>query len=311
MGIFDDYENAVSQTALNERTTVLRKKASSFDSASANELSLNWNGEYLFRFLPVLDPEKFSDWLTPRGFHWNVWPSGDPDNPYTYIGCPEFTYGEFCPVCHAINTMVRERDARFADFGYNGSGIMVRKQNLSRVLLLEVNNLTKGKGKKNPPEWAEGDLPAIKVIPFPQKVVSDIFAAQENPRIKFIKLTHPKIGRTIQIIRDDTQSDPKNIYQFNVLDEYPIPDEFLTDEMIKAWPDPRGKEFLPQITTEDFRKEMTQHQLDMDPRIFNLGMAINVLPGGSISPELETGAESKEEVADLSELRKKIHSKRT
>jgi hypothetical protein len=266
---------------LEERERQLDEAMRSFDVSRSVVLPMNWNGTYTFRILPLFD---MSDWLVPYGYHWNVFPTGDPKKPASKDGCPrlgyydpeieEVRFGQ-CYVCDAIDRALAEKKAKWDDFS-NEKGIMVQKKFYLRILLLEVE-LEGKKGKPNPPVF--DDLPAIKILEVPisaAKVLRQRMA--DEKRFGFQRLTHPKDGLVICLTRNDELEGAK-MYDPAVLPEsYEIPEEFLGfdgDSYFQPDTWPNIDIFIPQTSPGEMLAKIEKHQMEINKFVANYTLAID------------------------------------
>jgi len=211
-----------------------------FDPSQADLLFPQWNGEYEVRFLPLTTKEMvLHDYFRPVGMHWNIVTSSDGDNQSRRpLVCPRFTKRVMvdedgtvtahkdteCPICDSINTLIAEGKATARDFSGQDSPTL-RKTYMIRALLLSFEE-SKGGNKKKPPEFK--DLPVQKIIQMPVSLAKKI---KDKLNSKYLGgpdvLFNPEKGKRIILRRTD---DGQVSYDFDILDSWPIPEEFLNDE---------------------------------------------------------------------------------
>jgi len=272
MGILDNYGK--DPNLLKERTEELQGSLQTFDPRESIVFPMSWNGDYIFRAFPCPDP---SDWMVPVGMHYGVFPTGNAQKSISSDLCPNFTYHQFCPICAGISKLLAERKATKSEFqDESGKGILVKKRLLFRVLLIKTK-LVKGGGAKNPPVWREDDLPAVRILSVPPTVATALSDMVNDEDWGIEKITHPATGLKIKVHVDFSKSG-SDMYDTKVLtDLHPLPDELCTDEGIeKYWPNVR--DYLLPPNTDELMQKIEKHALDIDPRLYNAIMAIDVGP---------------------------------
>lgn len=273
---------------LEERDQMLEDSMRAFDPAKSITLPMNWNGDYTFRIMPLFKHDEegsvMEDWLVPFGYHWNVFPTGDPKKG-SKDGCPRMGYYDPdeqviktgpCPICDAIDRAIAEKRATRDDFAGKG-GITVQKKYYLRVLLVDVALETKVGGTK-PPVFDE--LPMVKLLEVPTSAAKILRARMmDKKKFGFQRLTHPDTGLLVCITRDDEQEGSK-MYDVAVLpDQFAIPDEFIgRDGKDHFWPTedwPQIPMQLPVTTPDDLFQKIQKHQLEINKWVANYTLAID------------------------------------
>lgn len=252
----------VDFNALVQRAAELDDIFTTYDPTTDTLLIPRWEGEYKLRILPVLSPDEF---LRQYGQHWNVFPS-DSDKGFSVVGCPKFTYGRDCPICDAISKAVSERKVKIDEFkgGEGGKGnMLVKRQALLRVLLTEF---TPDPKVKKPPKFM--DLPQLKVISLPLSMAKALKAKIEDKDIGAKNVIDPKVGKIWKLKKNESID---GWWDDNLLDPWPIPEEFLESD---GWPEIDA--FLPTETTDDLLALISRFQRNIHPIIANYSLAIDV-----------------------------------
>ena len=273
---FEDY------SWVNDRVEEVEGSLQTYDPNTSIVLNPRWYGVYKIRILPI-PPENRSDWARQFAHHWNLVP-GDED-ARVVVGCPRFTYGKECPVCSAIDRAIAEKKAKIEVFkgGKDGKGNMLaQKKFFVRVLLLDYKN--NGEEKK-PPKFK--DLPQLKVMALGAKIIKGL-----NLKLKDVDdfgpkaLLHPVVGKVIKL----TKSEKIDMYwDFDVLDSYPIPKEFLEPA---EWP--VIADYLPDTTTEEIIQITEKHARNMNPLLVNNILAIEAGPSQKQIPVATKKASTKD-----------------
>jgi hypothetical protein len=272
--------------ALVARAEELDDIFTTYDPTTDTLLIPRWEGEYKLRVLPVLAPDEF---LRQYGQHWNVFPS-DADKGFSVVGCPKFTHGHDCPICDAINKAVSERKVKLEAFkgGEGGKGnMLVKRQALLRVLLTEF---TPDPKVKKPPKFT--DLPQLKVISLPLSMAKALKAKLQDKDIGAKNVIDPVVGKIWKLKKNESID---GWWDDNLLDPWPIPEEFLESD---DWPEVDA--FLPQESTEDILQLINRFHRNIHPVIANYTLAIDVG-----QPKIEgkksglTKAELKAQMAEL------------
>ena len=246
------------------RKEEIEQNKGGMDSTLNTYLSCRWQGVYTVRLLPTLD-SRGRDWMVQSGRHYNVFPNDENDN-IVAPGCPQFTYGEDCPICFAINKQIATRGMKFSDFSGKDS-MLTYKRYLVRVLLLDFEP---GPKEDDAVEFTE--LPAIKVMALPYKVQQTLTnKLADRRRYGPEALLHPERGKAISI---EKNSQLQGWWDVDILPKSePIPEEFLnTDE----WP--RIEDFLPEEHTEQLMNMVLKQHHDIPELISSMALSIDVGP---------------------------------
>jgi hypothetical protein len=270
---------------MQDATKELESTFSSFDAATADLLVLKWNGEYEIRFLPLTE-DQIHDYFRPVGFHWNL--VADTEEFARPVACPRFTKRVFnsddgftilkdqeCPVCDSINTLIAEGKATARDFRGQDS-VALRKVYFIRGILIGFDPKP---GQKNIPEFK--DLPMQKIIQIPVSLAKKIKAKIDSKHLGGpATFFDPDHGKRILISRID---DGQVSYEFDILDEDPIPEEFR--EVEDYIPIDRT---IPGDTADSIRQIMSENRHEY-PELAKIALSetVKVLPASDGADDID------------------------
>jgi len=256
----------MSNLVLKDEFSWLKEKEKEWDYEKTNNtfkdnlIKMRYDGVYKFRVVPPFQKDG-SDFMVQFGQHWNLFPKAD--GGAQVVGCPKITYRQECPICSAIDELIRTKRRTYQDF--NGmNGIAAQRRYLIRVIFIDYQ----GQGTIT----ADPNSPKLLVAPVTiAKYIQDKLRDEDYGPDGIIGI---KTGQVLRIKRDKNK---REYYTADVMGtKYEIPKDLLS---VEQWPNPY--DFIPKESTQDLYKILSENYNDIDVDIAKIAMSIpthNAIP---------------------------------